>query len=228
MPTSAARSPSAPPLVVLRGVSVDVERTPVLRAVDFEVSPGEVVGLAGSNGSGKSTLLSVLATLRKPRGGAASVLGAELGTPKCAEVRPRIALLGHVPALYAQLTLAENLRFLSRLLGRREEDADAALEAVGLAGAVDRRAEQCSQGMRRRADLARALLVEPSLLLLDEAHTGLDRHSAGLVDELVGRVRERRGAAVVVSHERDRLEALVDRVAEVVGGRVVEPVGEQR
>lgn len=229
LPTSSTRSRLAPSeldvgaagarLVALRGVSVDVERTPVLRGLDLEVAAGESVGLVGANGSGKSTLLSVLATLRKPRGGVGSVLGAKLGTPQCAAVRPRIALVGHAPALYAQLTLGENLRFLARLLGRPEQNGHAALEAVGLSGAARRRMEQCSQGMQRRADLARVLLAEPFLLLLDEVHTGLDRYSAGLVDELVGQVRRRGGAAVVVSHEQQRLESLANRVVEIVDGR---------
>lgn len=209
-------------LVSLRAVSVDVERTPVLRQLDWDVAAGEAVGVLGANGSGKSTLLSVLATLRTPCSGTGTVLGARLGTTACAAVRPQIALVGHSPALYPQLTLEENLRFFARLLGRADRMSDAVLEAVGLAGARRRRAEECSQGMQRRADLARVMLVEPQLLLLDEVHTGLDQASVGLVDELIAQVRQRGGAAVVVSHEQ-RLASVADRVVQIVQGRVIVP-----
>jgi heme exporter protein A len=197
-----------PPRAELVGVSVVVRRSPVLRGVDLVVAGGEVVGLVGANGSGKSTLLKVLAELVTP--GAGSV-----------RVRGPVALFGHAPALYPQLTLRENLRFVAGLAGLGGEAVDEALEAVGLAGAAGRRAEQCSHGMRRRADLARALLTKPALLLLDEVHTGLDASSAGLVDVLVDSVRRDGGAAVVVSHEPDRLGRIADRVVHLVDGRLV-------
>lgn len=207
-------------LVELRGVSVAVQRTPVLRELDWDMATGEAVGVLGANGSGKSTLLSVLATLRTPCAGSARVLGAQLGTGECAAVRPWIALVGHTPALYPQLTLAENLRFFASLLGRSDRASDAALEAVGLTGARRRRAGECSQGMRRRADLARAMLVQPRLLLLDEVHAGLDAASVGLVDEMIRQVCRRAGGAVVVSHEQ-RLVSVTDRVVEIVHGRAL-------
>ncbi len=138
-------------------------------------------------------------------------------------VRPRIALVGHLPALYGSLTLAENLRFVARLTGRDDRAADRVLAAVGLDGAAGRRAESCSQGMQRRAELARVLLADPSLLLVDEVHAGLDAGAVRLVDEVVARVRARGGAAVLVSHEPDRLSGVVDRLVRIVDGGV-EPV----
>ncbi|SFB62725.1 heme exporter protein A/Cu-processing system ATP-binding protein [Amycolatopsis marina] len=211
--------PDTDHVAMLVGVAVDVERAPVLRSLDFAVAPGESVGLVGANGSGKSTLLRVLATLLPPVGGHGHVLGAALGSAECAVVRPRIALVGHTAALYPRLTVRENLRFLARLTGRREHAADEALEAVGLAGAADRRADACSQGMQRRAELARVLLTEPRLLLLDEAHTGLDPASTGLVNAVAEQVRERGGASVVVSHDHARLRGAADRLVEIVEGR---------
>jgi ABC-type multidrug transport system ATPase subunit len=134
-------------------------------------------------------------------------------------------LVGHGPALYAQFTLRENLEFLARLTGTTTSAVDEALVTVGLDRAGDRRADRCSQGMRRRADLARALLTRPSLLLLDEVHTGLDGSSAALVDLVVADVVARGGAAVVVSHERGRLVSLAHRVVEIVDGRAVPAYG---
>ena len=206
--------------VALDGIDVDIAGVPVLRGVDLQVRLGEVVGLVGANGSGKSTLLRVLATLLRPVGGTGQVLGAPLGSARAVAARPSIALVGHQPALYPRLSLAENLRFVARLTGRSEADPARVLAAVGLGSAGGRRAAHCSHGMLRRAELARVLLVRPRLLLLDEAHTGLDETSAGLVDAVVARVRQDGGATVLVSHERARLQDTVDRVEWLADGRV--------
>lgn len=218
--TTPARAaiPASHDIVTLSGVSVTVDRVPVLRGVDLTVRPGEAVGLFGANGSGKSTLLHVLARLLPPVAGSGWVLGVPLGTPTHIPTRSRVALLGHTAALYPQLTLRENLHFLARLTGSGAAAADEALATVGLARAADRRSDRCSQGMLRRTELARVLLVEPMLLLLDEAHAGLDVTSLGLVDLVVDAVRRRGGGAVVVSHEPERLRSVVDRTVQVVDG----------
>lgn len=208
----------------LDDVAVSIRRTPVLRRLDLRLGAGEVLGVLGANGSGKTTLLQVLATLVAPSAGRARVLGHELGTRGVELVRPRIALVGHLPAVYGSLTLAENLRFVARLIGRDDRAADGALATVGLGGAAGRRAESCSQGMQRRAELARVLLTDPSLLLLDEVHAGLDADAVPLVDEVLARVRARGGAAVLVSHEPDRLRGVADRLVRIVDGGA-EPVG---
>jgi heme exporter protein A len=208
------------PVVFLAGVGVILGATPVLRNLDLEVHAGQVVGLVGANGSGKTTLLRLLATLLPPTSGAGSVLGARLDGRARFAVRPAIALVGHTPSLYPQLSLAENLELVARLLGQPHARAIEALEAVGLAGARRRRAGHCSQGMLRRAEFARILLTRPRLLLLDEAHAGLDPAASGLVEQLVAEVRGRQGTAVVVSHEPRRLGRLVDRTLELAGGRL--------
>lgn len=209
------------PVIAVAGLGVDVGRAPVLRALDLVVRPGEVFGVLGPNGAGKSTLLRVLATLVRPVSGRGFVLGARLGTAEVRAVRPSIAFVGHQPAMHPKLTLAENLRHIAKLTGRAETASLEALDVVGLRRAAGRRAEQCSQGMLRRADLARIVLTEPSLLLLDEPHAGLDRTSFGLVDLVVQRVRARGGAAVVVSHDAPRVWALADHVAELDDGGLV-------
>jgi ABC-type multidrug transport system ATPase subunit len=208
------------PLVSLEDVGLRIGNTVILRHAKLNLEPGEKVGLLGPNGSGKTTLIRILATLAPPTSGSGIVLGAELGTDAVYGVRNRIVMVGHLPGLYPELTLAENTRFVARLTGRRPEVADEALTMVGLAGASERRADQSSKGMLRRAELARALIIEPSLLLLDEAHAGLDAEAIGLVDAIADRVVMSGGSAVLVSHEPDRLT--VDRSVRIVDGAVEE------
>ena len=207
-------------VVELRAVGVRIGDTPILRDLTFAVAPGEAVGLIGSNGSGKTTLLRVVATLLAPTGGEGTVLGASLRGEERYRVRPRIGLIGHQPALYPQLTLEENIGFVARIRGLAAETVPGVLDRVGLGLARTRRAAACSHGMQRRAEFARVLLTEPDLLLLDEAHAGLDPQAAALVAHLVAGVRARGGAAVVVSHEHARIAPLVDRFVELRGGAV--------
>lgn len=204
------------PLALLEDAGLRIGNTVIVRQAKLALLPGEKVGLLGPNGSGKTTLLRMLATLLPPTEGSGSVLGAELGTDAIYDIRHRIVMVGHLPGLYPELTLAENTRFVARLTGRPPARADEALAMVGLAGAAERRAEQSSKGMLRRAELARALIIEPRLLLLDEAHAGLDAEAIGLVDALADRVVAAGGAAVLVSHEPDRLN--VDRSVRIVDG----------
>lgn len=209
---------NAKTLVDLEDVGLTVGPTVILRRAKLALEPGEKVGLLGPNGSGKTTLLRIMATLTRPSSGNGTVLGAELGTDDIYRVRPRIMMVGHLPGLYPELTLAENTRFVARLTGRRPAVADEALATVGLAGAATRRADQSSKGMLRRAELARALILEPTLLLLDEAHAGLDEEAVGLVDAIAGRIAVKGGAAILVSHDRRRLS--VDRSLRMVDGTV--------
>ena len=211
---------SRPPIVQLHSVAVRYGRVPVLNGVELTIPAGEATGIVGPNGSGKSTLLRVLATLLRPTDGSISVFGSEMGRETSFSIRRRIALIGHQPALYPQLTLRENLVFVSRLSGHTEERVDEMLDLVGLGGAKHRRAEQSSHGMQRRVEFARVILTKPELLLLDEAHAGLDREAGQLVDAVVDNVRSRGGAAVFVSHELDRMLPLVQSTYELAGGTV--------
>lgn len=205
----------------LSKMSLTVERVPILAGIDLVVEAGETVGIAGPNGAGKTTLLLVLATLAPPSTGRGSVLGAPLGSEEVVAVRPRIGLSGHEPAIYDDLTLGENLRHLARLSGIDPARADHALTQVGLAGAAGRRASACSNGMRRRADLARLLMTTHSLVLLDEAHAGLDEEATIIVDEIRRRTVAARGAVVMVSHDAAALSERVDRVLALEEGRLL-------
>jgi heme exporter protein A len=209
---------SGAPLIALRNVSVRMGVTTILRGVDLTVGRGEAIGLFGGNGAGKTTLLMLLAIQLKPAEGDATVLGADLTSGERLDVRPRIGLIGHSPALYPELTLRENLGFAAAVMGVAPAAVDDALATVGLGGAADRPVTACSYGMQRRAEFARELMLQPDLLLLDEPHSALDVAAADLVAHLTTDVTGRGGAAVLVSHDRERVEKVVDRSVELVGG----------
>lgn len=209
----------------MSGVAVRIGTTRVLEGLELELRLGESLGVRGANGSGKSTLLRVCATLLPPRAGSVQVLGVDRVEALTPEYRRRICLIGHEPALYAQLSVRENLRFVARLYDRPDHAVDEALGVVGLSRAAGRRVDRCSQGMARRADLARVLLARPELLLLDEAHAGLDPAADMLVDHIVGQTCRAGGAAVVVSHDHGRLAGQVDRTATLRSGRLVPDEG---
>ncbi len=198
------------PLVSLLGVGVILGRTRVFDGLDLTLAGGDRLGIQGPNGVGKTTLLRVLATLIRPAAGEIAVLGWDGSGTAPPHVRRQIGYIAHTPALNGELTLRENLRLFGRVAGSAQSP-DEALEMVGLGRLADRLAKLASQGMLRRADLARLLLHDPRLLLLDEPFSGLDEDAVGIVDALVERTTRSGGCAVVVSHDVSRFEGF-DRV----------------
>ncbi len=209
---------SGAPLVELSGVGVRIGSSQILRDVDLEIEAGEVVGLFGANGAGKTTALRLIATLIRPAQGSGTVLGADLSSAERYDVRRRIGMIGHVPGIFPELTLAENLRYAARVAGVSTDRVAGALAAVGLAGAADRPAGAASHGMQRRTEFARELMIDRSLLLLDEPHSALDRDAVDLVEGLIERKAAEGGAVIVVSHDRDRVRAIAHRTVDLVGG----------
>lgn len=210
------------PLVSLRGVGVTLGSNRVLHDIDLDLPPGECLGITGANGAGKSTLLSVLASLVKPTSGTAEILGVQPDSREIRSVRRRIGLAGHEPGLYPELTLHENLELIDRLRGDSiRMSAREALRVVGLEAAADRKLLATSNGMQRRTDLARLIMTRPDLILLDEAHAGLDEAARNIIDRLVHRTCEADGAAVIVSHDRTLLTTVTRRIVTLDGGGLV-------
>jgi heme exporter protein A len=166
-----------------------------LAGVTLTVEEGETLAVFGANGAGKTTLLRILATLLRPHHGAVKVLGHALPREGWA-VRRKIGFLGHDPLLYRDLTARENLQFHARLHDVPFDRIDALLDAVGMLARADDPVHTFSRGMVQRTAVARAVLHEPELLLLDEPLAGLDPGAAALVEPLLaGRTR------VVISHD---------------------------
>jgi ABC-2 type transport system ATP-binding protein len=210
--------------VVARELSKDFGSTRVLRGLDLDVAPGEVVALLGPNGAGKTTTLGILTTLLVADGGEATVGGFDVAT-QAEDVRSVIAVTGQASAVDAMLTGAENLRMIGRLRGlSRAEASRATAEALtesGLVEAADRRVSGYSGGMRRKLDLALGLIAPTRVLFLDEPTTGLDTRARAW---LWGRVRAAavEGAAVLVTTQYlEEADHLADRVVILHSGVAV-------
>jgi heme ABC exporter ATP-binding subunit CcmA len=213
--------PSAdPPLVEARGLTRSYGAVRALRGVDLTLGPGEVLLVLGPNGAGKSTLLRTLAGLLRPEAGTVRVGGRALSGDDPDARRP-IGLLSHQSMLYDELSLIENLMLAARLydLPDPRGRAETALEAQGLLELADDRPRSLSRGMQQRAAIARALLHEPRLLLLDEPFTGLDAVGADRLRHLLAALRSPARAMVIVTHHAGEAWELATRVGVLVGGR---------
>lgn len=197
LPTPALRS------LELRGVSVDHGRTRALHRANLTVGAGECIAVLGPNGAGKSTLLGVCATLTRPSEGQVVFDGRWDAQANRAAVRPHIGLVAHDALVYGDLTGPENIRFWARLYGVDPASALAWIDRVGLAHAGALPVRAYSRGMRQRLSIARALLSNPSVVLLDEPLTGLDRSGAGLLWDLLRWLREEQRTVLVVTHGFD-------------------------
>lgn len=207
-------------LLQLDSIGVALGGQPVLTDISLELAPGEATAIVGPNGSGKTTVLRLLATLLRPSHGSGIVLGANLGGVVERSVRISIGMITHAPALLEELTVSENLVHFCRISDRPETAIPKALSAVGLENVGDRRVDRCSFGMKRRTEIAWLLIAKPTLLLLDEARSGLDSEARGLVDSMARLTRERGGGVVAVSHETGDLGSDFGAVHRLVNGRL--------
>ena len=205
---------STDPAILAEGLSRRFGHRLVLREVSVEVSGGDFLMLVGHNGAGKTTLIRVLAGLLKPTKGKVSRSGAT-------------GMVAHNSMLYDALTARENLEFYGRLYGKNDPALiQGLLDKIGLAPHGDRRVATFSRGMVQRLSIARALLPDPEVLLLDEPLTGLDDAAAVIVREVLIDLKERKRAVVVATHQLAEVVDLASAVGFMVDGRMasVEPV----
>ena len=190
--------------------------------LDLEVPAGVCFGLLGPNGAGKSTTLRMLLGLTRPDAGDIHVLGLEVPREARA-VRERIGVVPQLDALDPDFTVAENLIVFARYFGARAQaarhDPSALLEFAGLAHKRDARINELSGGMKRRLTLARALVNDPELLLLDEPTTGLDPQARHLIWDRLRQLLARGKSILVTTHFMEEAERLCDRIAIIDHGR---------
>lgn len=227
---SAAQSAGdATPAVALDGVGRRYGRQFVLQDVHLEIAAGKIVVLTGSNGAGKTTLLRVLATRLRPSRGSGRVFGFDL-LRDASSVRANVAYLGVLGGSYPALSAHENLRLASALYPKAADGdgaAHALLDRVGLSHAADKLVREFSSGMKKRLAIARLLLIDAPLWLLDEPYAALDEDGKRMVDDLLVSARADGRTVLLASHEVDRSGPFADAVIEVADGgiRSVAPTG---
>jgi phospholipid/cholesterol/gamma-HCH transport system ATP-binding protein len=222
-------SPAPAPKIRLRQVSKAFDGKVVLDRLDLEIAEGESLVVLGGSGSGKSVLLKHMIALLGPDSGTVEVDGVDLATlrgPELTEFRRRFGMSFQEGALFDSMTVRENVAFPLRRARwpkeRIEERVAACLEMVHLEGAERKLPAELSGGMRRRVGFARAIALEPRILLFDEPTTGLDPVIKAVVDELIVELAERLAATTVtITHDLASAWKIADRIALLFHGRIV-------
>jgi ABC-2 type transport system ATP-binding protein len=220
-PTKAAGSEAA---ISVRGLVKSFGDVRALDGVELEAAAGTVLGVLGPNGAGKTTTVRILSTLLSPDAGTARVAGLDV-VREAAQLRSQIGLAGQNAAVDENLTGLENLTMVGRLYGNRRRAAKARaaelLERFGLTEAGDRVAKTYSGGMRRRLDLAAALVARPPVLFLDEPTTGLDPRSRLELWETIEALVADGTTVLLTTQYLDEADRLADRIAVIDHGRVI-------
>src|SRR5271165_6925256 len=209
---------SSPPVIVLENLVKFFGRFAAIRGVSATFSPGRLYVVLGDNGAGKSTLLRIVAGLMEPSRGSFTLFGVS----KVREVAQRVGYMGHAPLLYDELSGMENLRYFAGLYGLQDDGISRrAMQMVGLDPELSRRIGQYSQGMRQRLSLARAVLHDPELILLDEPFSNVDARSAREMAAVLGRLRDSGKAILVITHQAAVMEKVADEFVQMSAGQII-------
>jgi heme exporter protein A len=208
-------------MIRVEGLVKSFGHTYALRSIDLEVERGEFLAIIGPNGAGKTTLLRILATLLKPTSGIVRLDNVEI-SPYDAEFRRQIGFVSHQPLIYSNLTVEENLRFYARIydVPSPERRVDELLDLVGLDGRRYSLAGTLSRGMQQRLSVARGIIHEPSILLLDEPYTGLDQQATRMLQGLLRAVSPQARTVIMTTHNLEQGLGLCDRLVMLSGGRI--------
>jgi heme ABC exporter ATP-binding subunit CcmA len=201
--------------IVAEGISHWFGREPALDSVDLVVERGDHVAVLGENGAGKTTLLRILATALRPSSGKLEIMGLD-GLRERARLRTRIAYIAHSAGLYPSLTAEENLAFFCDLRGADRARIPEAIGMAGLTQVAKRRAGELSRGMQQRLSIARAMLHDPLMLILDEPDASLDAEGADLLATVM---KDR--TTVLATHNQALAMRLCHRTLVLRKGRVL-------
>ncbi len=194
----------------------------VLRNITLSLEKGEILAVIGPNGAGKSTFFKCTVGLLQPTSGEIFLDG-ELVKKNSSQVKQRIGFLGHESFLYNNLSPLENLKFYGKLYKMKnlERKATELLKEVGLYLFRDMPIRSFSRGMMQRLAIARVLLPDPDILMLDEPHTGLDQEAVSLLNTIIKNKRDSGTSILIISHDFEQVHALADRVAVLRKGKIV-------
>jgi phospholipid/cholesterol/gamma-HCH transport system ATP-binding protein len=218
------------PAIRVQGLSKSFGKQRVLHQIDLEVARGETLTILGRSGTGKSVMLKLLIGLQKPDSGEIEINGEEITTMPLDElnrVRKSVGFLFQGAALYDSLTVEENVAFPLRRHaemndGERRDRVSELLSRVAMEEAREKMPADLSGGMRKRVGLARALALDPKIMLLDEPTAGLDPITASEINELIRELqRERENSSIVVTHDMRSVEKVADRVAMINEGNIL-------
>ena len=206
------------PAVAVTNLTKQFGRFAALRGVDASFAAGRLYAILGDNGAGKTTLLRTFAGLNQPTRGTVKILG----STDLRSMRPQIGYMAHPSLLYDEMSGMENLRYFSRLYGLADERrCEHVIDAVRLDPKLSRPIGQYSQGMRQRMSLARALLNDPKILLLDEPFSNVDISSAREMVKLIGTLRDQGKTVFVVTHQASLLEGTTDEFIWMRAGQIM-------
>lgn len=210
--------------VQTRGLIKKFGSTHAVDGIDLSIARGGIYGVLGPNGAGKTTAIRMLATLLRPDGGEATVLGHDIYT-ESKTIRSKVALTGQFASLDEDLTGIENLILLGRLLGYTPRKARSRgmelLEAFGLSDAANRQVKKYSGGMRRRLDIAGSLIVTPELMFLDEPTTGIDPRSRNQVWDIIRTLVDGGTTILLTTQYLEEADQLANRLAVIDQGKVI-------
>lgn len=210
--------PAADPIIVVTDLVKQFGRFAALRGVTASFAPARMYAILGDNGAGKTTLLRALAGLNRPTRGSVAISGSSNVRSVCRE----IGYMAHPSLLYDEMSGTENLRYFARLYDIEDQArCTAVIQAVGLDPQLTRPVGQYSQGMRQRMSLARALLNDPRILLLDEPFSNVDLRSAREMVQLLASMRDMGKTILVVTHQAFLLEGAADEFVWMEDGRIV-------
>jgi ABC-type multidrug transport system ATPase subunit len=204
--------------VALKNVARLYGRFAAVRNITAEFAPGKLYLVLGENGAGKSTLLRVIAGLIRPTRGELTVLGSN----DIRQIANQFGYMAHASMLYDELSGMENMLYFAKLYGiSNKAKCEHAIQTVGLDPTLDRRVGQYSQGMRQRMSLARAIVNDPKLLLLDEPFSNVDVQSSRDMARLLGEMRDAGRTIFLVTHQPALLESIADETVMMSSGEIV-------